>query len=274
MLPPSITITTDIFHPLVTPLTTYTYSTGSPSSDPVSASDEERLPPGGFSLRHGFPTWYGRAEKGPDASRGSSRNESSSQNGDENLVDVDTSARSSEHGHLSDHPEVITHIHPLKLNEYPNIVNALQYLKEAFDNETMIDDLPLEAAGNPSAWKAWRAHRRLVPESTDSRSKFDDPYDGDPSHSRASNPSRIGIQMQVKQPDEWNWDGVWKERVQKGVISSISDPVLYGNTGSSDGTVGISGNWIIDSELMNSQIRFAELEDDAIDAIKEKYFET
>ncbi|KAK4963947.1 hypothetical protein LTR28_004238, partial [Elasticomyces elasticus] len=52
---PVVTITTDIFHPLATPLTTYTHSTESVADEPVSARDDERLPPGGFSLRHGFP---------------------------------------------------------------------------------------------------------------------------------------------------------------------------------------------------------------------------
>ena len=56
--PPVITFTTDIFHPLVTPLTTYSHFAGTQNSDTRSASDEERLPPGGFSLRYGFPSWF------------------------------------------------------------------------------------------------------------------------------------------------------------------------------------------------------------------------
>ena len=56
--PPLVTFATDIFHPLLTPLTTYTYTTGSLDTDTVSATDDERLPPGGFSLRHGFPQWF------------------------------------------------------------------------------------------------------------------------------------------------------------------------------------------------------------------------
>ena len=51
-LPPLITFTTDIFHPLIVPLTTYTFTTGSSNEVPVSATDEERLSPGAFSLRH------------------------------------------------------------------------------------------------------------------------------------------------------------------------------------------------------------------------------
>src|SRR5699024_3148272 len=74
-LPPLVTFTTDIFHPLLVPLTTYTFTTGSDdATDTVSATDEERLPPGGFSLRHGFPHWFGRAKKSAANSATSSRN--------------------------------------------------------------------------------------------------------------------------------------------------------------------------------------------------------
>src|SRR3954468_18567199 len=68
-LPPLVTFSTDVFHPLLTPLTTYTYTTGSSDTDTVSATDEERLPPGGFSLRHGFPQWFGRARRSAASSR-------------------------------------------------------------------------------------------------------------------------------------------------------------------------------------------------------------
>ncbi len=62
-LPPLVTFSTDMFHPLITPLTTYTYTTDIQDNGTVSATDEERLPPGGFSLRHGFPAWFGRASR-------------------------------------------------------------------------------------------------------------------------------------------------------------------------------------------------------------------
>jgi hypothetical protein len=77
-VPPVVIFTTDIFHPLLVPLTTYTFTTGSSSEDPVSARDEERLPPGGFSLRHGFPRWFVRAQRSVTSSAASSRNASGS----------------------------------------------------------------------------------------------------------------------------------------------------------------------------------------------------
>src|SRR3989337_2223388 len=39
------------------------YTTDIQDSGTVSATDEERLPPGGFSLRHGFPEWFGRGAR-------------------------------------------------------------------------------------------------------------------------------------------------------------------------------------------------------------------
>ena len=38
--------------------------------------------------------------------------------------------------------------------------------------------------------------------------------------------------------DEWSWDGVWKERVRKGIDASIAESTLYGNpTSASDDLV-------------------------------------
>ena len=56
--PPLVVICTDIFHPLVTPLTTYSYSSDVRDGGTISAADDTRLPPGGFSLVHGFPAYF------------------------------------------------------------------------------------------------------------------------------------------------------------------------------------------------------------------------
>lgn len=58
-IPPLVTFSSDIFHPLITPLTTYRHSVGGAGD---TTSDAERLPPGGFSLRDGFPAWYGKGD--------------------------------------------------------------------------------------------------------------------------------------------------------------------------------------------------------------------
>lgn len=88
-------------------------------------------------------------------------------------------------------------------------------MKSAFDDEIALDTLPLEAAGNSGAWKAWRAYRR----SNEADSKLVD-----------SAPS-------LHEQDEWSWDGVWEERVRKGVDASIAESTLYGGTSGGDDLV-------------------------------------
>lgn len=88
---------------------------------------------------------------------------------------------------------------------------VLSYMGSSFDDENLLDSVPLEAAGNPGAWHAWRTHRgyHALPE-------------GDPA---------------ARKPGEWNWEGVWEERVKKNIAASLSEPVLYGGAGAGDDTV-------------------------------------
>ena len=95
------------------------------------------------------------------------------------------------------------------------ITEILEYVKRAFDDEAVLDTLPLEAAGNSGAWKAWRAYRR----SNKTDSKLVD-----------SGPS-------LHKQDEWSWDGVWEERVRKGIDASIAESTLYGSTSGGDDLV-------------------------------------
>lgn len=69
----------------------------------------------------------------------------------------------------------------------------------------------MEAAGNSGAWKAWRAYR-----------------------------SSKGIEVDdttTKQQDEWSWDGVWEERVKKGIDASVAESTLYGGACGGDDLV-------------------------------------
>ena len=239
MLPPLITFISDIFHPLVTPLTTYTYTTGSRISDTVSATDDERLPPGGFCLRYGFPQWFGRAEKGAVSPALAAGNASRPQD-----AFFHSAARVGKHGspgyaspirisqqNLGSHND-----RPLATLDVtsPSIIEILGYVKSAFDDETTLDALPMEAAGNPGAWNAWQAHRK---------SGLQDPeidlHDSSYSNFRKQAASSK-VESQEKPPDEWSWDGVWEERVKKGVDTSISDPVLYGSAAAGGDLVGRS----------------------------------
>ncbi|EHA27103.1 hypothetical protein ASPNIDRAFT_171671, partial [Aspergillus niger ATCC 1015] len=193
-MPPLVNFATDVFHPLIVPLTTYTFSTGASSEDPVSATDEERLPPGGFSLRHGFPHWFGRAKRAglqsatPPRETASVRNSSATSEGDEGEAVAPSPAEKS--------------VEPRKTVP---VSELLDYIRSTFDDETVLDSLPLEAAGNPSAWHAWKAHRKG---STASATKKGSP--------------------QARSPGDWHWDGIWARRVQNEIEASSSDAMLYG----------------------------------------------
>ena len=224
-LPPTIIFITDVFHPLITPLTTYTYTTSSDSSDTVSASDDERLPPGGFNLRHGFSTWLGRAHKngGPStlpsihASRDFSQNPPLEVSSDIKVLDDDVVAKPSENSSFQSISVPPTDMKPS--DRKITIIEILEYVKRAFYDDQFLDGVPLEAAGNPGAWKAWRAYRASKGVKLDGFGKT------------------AGV---IDDREDWNWDGVWEQRVRKGVESSIADSTLYAGTSGGDDVVGIS----------------------------------
>lgn len=223
-LPPLVTFATDIFHPLIVPLTTYTFSTSSASDNPVSATDDERLPPGGFSLRHGFPHWFGRAKRSELASGPSSRNVSWKSTGTETEQNTKPTAPSTEDDVSSDAPEVTETEEVVNSTENPRIAQIpsecqfaetrkvvpvaelLDYIRSTFDDESVLDSLPVEVAGNPGAWHAWKAHRRGADTSRSWKK-------GSP---------------QARQPGDWHWDGIWARRVHDEIEASHSDPMLFG----------------------------------------------
>lgn len=166
--PPLVTFSTEMFHPLLTPLTTQTYA----SAQDGNAVDEERLPPGGFSLRHGFPQWIGN----------------------------------SQHAGYSD-PDV-------------PVYNILEYMRSAFNEESMLDSVPLASAANAGAYHAWHTYRAEQDASKQ------------PS---TTGPRRSGDgAARPRRPGEWNWQGVWEERVRKCVQASLSEPVLFGSANSGE----------------------------------------
>lgn len=226
-LPPLVTFVTDVFHPLIVPLTTFTFSTNASSDNPVSATDEERLPPGGFSLRHGFPHWFGRAKRGGTASGKSSRNVSGSGPGSvrsgtdpnqtENATDgtashdVSTATVEIEDTEGKEDKTRVAAVPSanqfVEQKQFVPVAELLDYMRSTFDNEEVLDSLPVEAAGNPGAWHAWKAHRR------------DDSGSG--ILKRGSPHARL--------PGDWHWDGIWARRVQNEIETSHSDPMLFGN---------------------------------------------
>ncbi|KAL8841886.1 MAG: hypothetical protein Q9170_000759 [Blastenia crenularia] len=221
-VPPSITFITDIFHPLVTPLTTYTYTIGSPSSDPVSSIDEERLPPGGFGLRDAFPHWFAGSEHAAPSSVSSSINVNTSVNNDDDLKNEETTS-----------PKPETWPSPGRQEPGALIIKVLGYVKSAFDEDRVLDELPLHCAADSGAWKAWQAHRRETLEYDESRTTFSDRLRSTKAPSAIEKP-----QLRARHPDEWSWEGVWKERVRRGIEASTSEPALFG-AGGGDEIVGL-----------------------------------
>jgi hypothetical protein len=200
-LPPLVTFSTDVFHPLLTPLTTYTYTTGSLDTDTVSATDDERLPPGGFSLRHGFPQWFGRARRSETSSR-----------------DVSGSSLSGPLGNVTPILSTLDSASPAVKDV--SIVTILDYIRSTFSEESVLDSLPLEAAANPGAYHAWRTYRAPILQAQEQpmlNSELSAPV-------QAEEVTAFG---RNRRPGEWNWEGVWEDRVRKAVKASLSEPVLF-----------------------------------------------
>lgn len=274
-LPPLVTFSTDIFHPLITPLTTYMYTTDIQEGGTVSATDEERLPPGGFSLRHGFPGWFGRGSKrhtarqnasvlqtpprssramgtgGRDSISSTPNSKIAASEGSPSPVGRDAGTGGTAGSSGSTGSKSFLDVHKREIST----CEVLSYIRSTFDDETVLDSVPLEAAGNPGAWHAWRTKRGYngLPE-------------GDPS---------------ARKPGEWNWEGVWEERVKKGIAASLSEPVLYGGVGGGDDTVSssVSDVFPIIPDLIlyaNSawQIRFLSMEDTEVETVKDNIYKT
>jgi hypothetical protein len=207
-----------MFHPLITPLTTYTYTTDIQDNGTVSATDEERLPPGGFSLRHGFPEWYGRGRRSAAGSRqvsggqpgpGGFSTPKAKLGGEALLL---SSAQQS--------PESVYSASAGRGGGYgASAYDVLKYIRSAFIEESILDSLTLGEAGNPGAWHAWRTHRRKLMKLKETGGDCDGDGEGD---AVASDNGK------ARKPGEWNWEGVWEDRVKKSIAASLSEPVLYG----------------------------------------------
>ena len=218
-LPPLVVFTTDMFHPLITPLTTYMYTTDIQESGTVSASDQERLPPGGFSLRHGFPDWFGRGRR----SRAEAR-----QTDQQRLTSPDAGASNSTTPAVQETPAYMRTGHK-SVSAY----EVLHYIRSTFDDEAVLDSVPLAAAGNPGAWHAWRTHRKATGKLVEDETTEEGQTNKEDEQQATENTKSAT----PRRPGEWNWDGVWEDRVKKNVSSSLSEPVLYGETKMSDDLV-------------------------------------
>lgn len=136
----------------------------------------------------------------------------------------------------------------------------LNYIRSTFDDEDVLDSLPLGAAGNPGAWHAWRAHRQ-----------------GGSSSAPRSDLNKENPQARL--PGDWHWDGIWAKRVRTETEASHSDQILFGNparTGGDEMVCRYSGSWqalriLLLGPLLTAilQIRFSRLDDPTLSSIKE-----
>ena len=204
LTPPTVTFLSDVFHPLVTPLTTYSHSSRDTGADPASAADRDRLPPGGLSLRHGFPEWFEATGEGVE-NKGFAGTEAAQDAG-------------------------ATESHDGRTKRPSLTVEVLQYIRIIFDTDAVLDSIPLEAAANTGAWHAWKSYRARVlgmraasPLANHSRSASD--TSGRSMSPRQQQPGG------ARRPGEWNWQGVWEDRVRKSIQASKSEHSLYGGDG-------------------------------------------
>lgn len=197
-----MTFLSDVFHPLVTPLTTYSYITRDAGGETVSAADRDRLQPGGLSLRHGFPEWF-------DGGRGGLSEGDVQPANDERRKDNAASMAKA----LS------------STSQPPLTVEVLQYIRVIFDTEAVVDSVPLEAAVNPGAWHAWRSYRSRSVGGRSSPAVNLPSSPSDTTSERSTSPRQQP--GGARKPAEWNWQGVWEDRVKKSVQASISEPMLF-----------------------------------------------
>lgn len=227
LLPPLVTFSTDLFHPLITPLTTYMYTTDIHATGTVSATDDERLPPGGFSLRHGFPGWFGRRSGGGSRQvSGQSQTTMTPQSSPPRVVPGSaTSASASSVGEaLANHGK----------RREVSVYEVLWYIRSTFDDAEVLDSVPLEAAGNPGAWHAWRTRQKRQAVGGGGGGAAGSAVGA----GKALPPEPKGTEPgAARRPGEWNWEGVWEERVRKGIAASLSDAVLFGGVAGTDEVV-------------------------------------
>ncbi|KAI0014367.1 UBC-like protein [Xylariaceae sp. FL0662B] len=245
-LPPLVTFSTDMFHPLITPLSTYMYTTDIQDNGTVSATDDERLPPGGFSLRHGFPHWFGRRGRKVGGDRQSSGQQDGLQT--PHRPPPPSTSSGSTPGSKGSAVGESPGFAETRRNDISTF-EVLRYIRSTFDDEAVLDSIPLEAAGNPGAWHAWRTHR------VDNGKVFPDTA-GD-GHSTGATPGAAATPESARRPGEWNWEGVWEERVKKGVTASLTEPVMFGGVGAADDV-----------------IRFLNMEENDVAAVKDNLLRT
>ncbi|RYP77743.1 hypothetical protein DL770_007027 [Monosporascus sp. CRB-9-2] len=210
----------------------------------VSATDVERLPPGGFSLRHGFPDWFGRGSSSTGGDRKSS--------GQQDVMRTPPRPINPSLSSGSSKPSAVGESSGFGQTSRKKIstFEVLRYIRSTFDDENVLDSIPLSAAGNPGAWHAWRTHRMQngkVFSDDPSSSDAEDTADTVTTGTKSSADS-------ARRPGEWNWEGVWEERVKKAIAASLSEPVLFGGAGPTDDVMTTSAAMLLEASELHPGI--------------------
>lgn len=155
--PPIITFLSDIYHPLIVPPTPPPQSTNpaaSTNSSPGKSQQQHtsaahinynqnvsNLPPGSFSLKHGFPSWHSTHSPKTSLSPGSKKLPPNPP-----ITSLDPIAAS-------------TSYLPPPAEKEKSILQVLYYLKSVFSSVSVLDDIPPQLAVNLGACRAWRDFR-------------------------------------------------------------------------------------------------------------------
>lgn len=112
-------------------------------------------------------------------------------------------------------------------------IQLLHYIRLIFSTPEILDSLPLSSAANPSAWHAWRSHRaKTLGDRTRSPPARAVNGGSETGSERSLSPGAAAQQPGgARRPGEWNWTGVWEERVRKAVVISRTEGALFGGEG-------------------------------------------
>lgn len=171
------------------------HTTGAAPQGTVSAADAERLPPGGFSLREGFPAWFGRTGGAVQMPA---------------TYDVLRYVRS-----VFDDAAVLDRV-PLGAAGNPGAWHAWRCHRV---KEGVV--FPASAVGEEETDGGSDDE-----ESVSSRGGVPEGYQ------RVAGGSTTP--MASRRPGEWNWDGVWEIRVKKGTEGSLAEGTLFGREAGDD----------------------------------------
>lgn len=212
----------------------------------MSATDEERLPPGGFSLRDiGVEGWFGRSAD-IKRTRGANNLQTPARGIDSpRSVPSSSAASPLRSGGTTRDTQPRANI---------STYEVLRYIRSTFDDEKVLDKIPLSAAGNPGAWHAWRSKRVKEGAISDEKATWHEGLSDDDSAPEGYSRLAGGTSSpkMARRPGEWNWEGVWEVRVKKGLEASVSESILYGK------------------EAGDDLIRFLNMDDKDVAGIKEE----